>query len=159
MTELNVKIVQLEPTRATSVYGFGPNPEELAWSKLETWAGPRGYFQDPVRHRIFGFNNPSPTPASPNYGYELWITAGPEVEPEGDLRIVDFAGGLYAVTRLEQINDPNTAIPQGWKDLYAWVEASPYSFAGHQWLEEDHRRPGVTPPGEWSMDLYLPIRE
>jgi DNA gyrase inhibitor GyrI len=158
MPELNVKIVKLEPTLAASVYGFGPNPEGQAWSKLEAWAGPRGYFKDPEKHRIFGFNNPSPSPASPNYGYELWMTVDPAEEPEGDVRIIYFAGGLYAVLRLEQIDAPYTAIPKGWEDLYAWVEDSPYSFASHQWLEEDHRRPGITPESEWCMDLHLPVR-
>ena len=84
---------------------------------------------------------------------------GKRVLLRADLNVPVKDGQVTDATRLEQINDPNTAIPQGWKDLYAWVEASPYSFAGHQWLEEDHRRPGVTPQGEWSMDLYLPIRE
>lgn len=158
MSEANIKIVSLEPLRAISAYGFGPNPEEQAWEKLEAWAGPRGGFNDPQR-RIFGFNNPSPSPASPNYGYEVWMTVGEGVEPEGDLRLINFAGGLYAVMRLEQIDEPYSAIPDGWQRLYAWVEDSPYSFAGHQWLEEDHRRPGVTPEAEWRMDLYLPIAE
>lgn len=157
MSELNVTIVKLEPQRVARAYGFGPNPEEQAWEQLVAWAQPRGYFNDPAGHRIFGFNNPSPSPASPNYGYELWITVDAGVEPEGEVRLLDFPGGLYAVTRLEQIDEPYSAIPQGWQQLYAWVEDSPYSFAGHQWLEEDHRRPGVTPEGQWRMDLYLPI--
>jgi DNA gyrase inhibitor GyrI len=141
------------------VLGFGTGPEEQAWEKLLAWAGPRGLLADPKAHRIFGFNNPSPSEGSPNYGYELWITIEPQIEAEGEVRIVDFPGGLYAVTRLEQIDAPWDAIPAGWEDLYLWVEDSRYTMAGHQWLEEDFRRPGVTPEGKWQMDLYLPISE
>lgn len=159
MADIEVKIVKLEPVRAASVYGFGPNPEEQAWSKLEAWARPRGLFHHPDVHRIFGFNNPSPTPASPNYGYELWITVGPDVEPEGDVRIVEFPGGLYAVTSVEDITTPYDQIPTAWKDLYMWVEDSRYRMVGHHCLEEDHRRPGVAETNRWDMDLYLPVAE
>jgi hypothetical protein len=39
-----------------------------------------------------------------------------------------------------------------------WMEDSPYKHGAHQWLEE-HLRTEQTPPGAWSMDLYLPIIE
>ena len=158
MEKLNVRIVKLEHQRVASFYGFGATPEEEAWKKLEAWAKPRGYMDDGV-HRIFGFNNPDPTPGSPNYGYEFWITVGPEIEPEGDMRIQDFCGGQYAVLRLvDPFTAPYEKIPEGWKQLVMWAEDSPYKIAAHQCLEE-HLVVEETPPGGWSMDLHLPIIE
>ena len=34
MSELNVRIVKLEPMQVVSFLGFGESPEELAWGKL-----------------------------------------------------------------------------------------------------------------------------
>jgi hypothetical protein len=95
-----------------------------------------------------------------NYGYEFWIVVGPQVEPEGEMRIVGFEGGLYAVLRLPAPfqDDPYQSIPNGWQQLTTWLEASAYQAGTHQWLEE-HFKYEATPPGQWSMDLYLPIVE
>ena len=86
MSELEVRIVQLEPMRVASAYGFGESPEDVAWTKLKTWM--KETLINPEEHRFFGFNNPNPSPGSPKYGYEQWITVGPEVEPTDDLRIL-----------------------------------------------------------------------
>jgi DNA gyrase inhibitor GyrI len=120
--------------RVASARAFGPSPELDAWQKLEAWARPRGLFEPDVA-RIYGFNNPSPSAGSPNYGYEFWITVGPEVEPEGEIRIVEFSGGLYAVAPLA-VEDPARDIPPAWQRLNAWVHANGYREAPHQWLEE-----------------------
>lgn len=157
MSELEVRMVKLEPMRVASVYGFGKSPEEEAWKKLEAWAKPKGLLDDPKRPRIFGFNNPDPSPGSPNYGYEFWIVVGSDVEPGGEVRVQDFAGGLYAVTRCEVRGDPYESIPQTWKRLVTWLEDSKYKHAHHQWLEEHI---AVDTPGvEFVLDLYLPIAE
>ncbi len=74
MTNANVRLTRLENMRVASLHGFGTEPELQAWEKLVNFAGARGYLKDLAHHRIFGFNNPDPTPGSPNYGYELWIT-------------------------------------------------------------------------------------
>jgi AraC family transcriptional regulator len=158
MSELDVRIVKLEPMRVASVYGFGKEPEKAAHARLQAWAGPKGYLDDLEHHRIFGFNNPNPSPSSPNYGYEIWTTVGPEIESEEGVRILDFAGGLYAVTRVLERGDLYKTIPATWKRLLMWGEDSKYRFGSHQWLEE-HLRTENTPAGEWTLDLYMPIRK
>ena len=99
MNTLDVKIVHLDPMRVASVLGFGPSPEAAALKKLAAWAGPRGLLAEPGRPRIFGFNNPNPSPGSPNYGYEFWLVVGPEVEATAEAPVLEFEGGLYAVAR------------------------------------------------------------
>jgi DNA gyrase inhibitor GyrI len=152
MSELNVKIIRLEGMRVASVQGFGSGPEKQAWEKMRVFLAQQGWLADLKAHRFFGFNNPEPTPASPNYGYEQWITVGSEVMPQGDVRVKSFAGGLYAVTRcmLPIITDT-------WKKLVVWREGSGYKPASHQWLEEC-LNPFV-PDEDMQLDLYLPITE
>lgn len=155
MDEINVRIVKLEKMRAASFYSFGQQPEYEAWSKLEAWAKPKGYLDDIEHHRIFGFDNPSPTPASPNHGYEFLIAIGPETEVEEGIKIVDFPGGLYAVMNTGRIEDPWDTIPKAWMKLSEWLEQSKYCMGKHQYLEEHLG----SPKEDWSLDLYMPIVE
>ena len=158
MSELEVRIIKLEPMRVASFHGFGQTPEDEAWNKLVAWAKPKGFLDDPKHHRIFGFNNPEPSPGSPNYGYEFWITIGTEVQPAREMEIKDFAGGLYAVTWCEVQGRPYETIPATWKKLVLWRENSKYKHANHQWLEE-HLHEKDAPEGDFNLNLYLPIAE
>jgi len=149
----DVQVVQLELMRVASAWGFGPNPEELAWKKLLAWAESRGMLDDPENHRVFGFNNPNPSEGSPNYGYEFWITVGPEVEPEGEIRVLDFRGGSYAVLAFEDSGgDPYETIPAAWKELDVWVAENKRQHGNHQWLEE-HSLEGKL------LNLYYPLAQ
>jgi DNA gyrase inhibitor GyrI len=156
MSGLEVRIVRLAPLRVASVHAFSASPEHDAWEKLMAWAKPKGLLEDLETHRIFGFNNPNPSPGSPNYGYEFWIVVGPEVAPDGEAKIKEFAGGLYAVTRCKGVEN----IGETWKQLATWCEESKYRMASHQWLEE-HLGPVGTPQAEAELvlDLYCPIAE
>jgi AraC family transcriptional regulator len=156
MADLDVRIVDLPPMRVARVHAFGEHPEHMAGQKLLDWAQPKGLLDDPQAHRIFGFNNPSPSPGSPNYGYEFWITVGPEEEPDGEAQIQEFAGGLYAVARCTVSGDPE-AIGRTWQRMVVWREESPYQGAGHQWLEEHMGYFAVSE--NFTLDCYLPIAQ
>lgn len=153
-----VRIKKLEPFRAASFHAYGTQPEIEALAKLENWAKSKGFTGEPARNRVFGFNNPSPSPGTPNYGYEVWMVIGQEVQPEGDVEIINFPGGLYGVLFWDGHGDPNESIPLAWKELVLWREQSPYQSANHQWLEE-HLKPGEDSQVEFTLDLYLPIAE
>lgn len=155
MSDLDVRIVKLEPQRVAMSYGFGSGPENIAWEKMIAFVKAKGLDKDGQAHRFFGFNNPNPSPGSPNYGYEQWITVGPIIEAEGDIKIKTFGGGLYAVTRCKL-----SSITDAWMQLSAWREQSPYRNASHQWLEEAISDPLARPiDGDSEFDLYLPIAE
>ncbi len=163
MNKLNVRIVKLEKLHVASVHGFGKEPEAQAWAKLTAWAKPRGYLDDLENHRIFGFNNPSPSPGSPNYGYELWMMVDEQEKPVGEVEIKDFLGGLYAVGLCAANSELGSDIGAAWQKLVLWRENSRYQGASHQWLEEHVKPEGkgaVAGAGfEWDLDLYLPIAE
>jgi len=155
MSELEVRIVKLEPMRVVSAYGFGPSPEGIASDKMNAFLKSKGMLEGYGKDFIsYGFNNPNPSAGSPNYGYEIWVPVTQAVEPDGDIRVVEFEGGLYAVTRFTNLEK----IGQVWGELVRWRENSKYKKAFHQWLE------GMLNPSEMDMtkytfDLYLPISE
>ncbi len=156
MNDNDVRIIRLEPQHVAVSYGFGKGPENIAWEKLLAFVKAKGLGQDGQSHRYFGFNNPSPAPGSPNYGYEQWITVGPEVEAEGEIKMKDFGGGLYAVTHCKLSH-----ITEVWMQLIDWREKSRYRSANHQWLEECLTPPIDRPiePEQMEFDLYLPIAD
>jgi len=151
MPDNEVRVLILEPMRVASAYGFGEQPEYIAWDKILNWAKQQG-FEDLSKHRFFGFNNPNPSSGSPNYGYEQWITVGPDAQGSEEIEIKDFPGGLYAVMRSEGLEN----ITENWKKLVVWREDSDYQQGHHQWLEEC-----FTPKAErledFVFDLYAPI--
>ena len=155
LTDIDVRLVEIEPMRVASIWGFGKEPELIAFAKLDKWARPRGIRENPDQHRIFGFNNPDPYPGTPNYGYEIWVEVGPEEEPVDDVRIIRFDGGLFAVARCEVPTGEYDVIGATWKKLVAWREDSDYKWGHHQWLEQNitSDRPGI----EFILDLHLPI--
>lgn len=155
MKEIDVQIEKLGSMRIASSYGFGENPESIAHDKIMQFAKSKKLIEDSeVKFRHFGFNNPSPSPGSPNYGYEMWITVDSEIEPNGDIRIVNFPGGLYAVTQFKGLSK----IGEVWKKLVEWRENSHYRKAYHQWLEE-LLNPLESDLEEYVFKLYLPIAE
>ncbi len=153
MSKNDVRILTLEPMHIASAHGFGSEPEGIAWDKILAFVEEKGV-KDGDGTRYFGFNNPNPSPGSPNYGYEQWVTIAPEVEATADTEIKDFPGGMYAVLRCEGIEN----IGKVWQDLMAWSETSPYRRGKHQWLEEV-LTPPPTPFDKFILDLYLPIAE
>jgi DNA gyrase inhibitor GyrI len=155
MNKLDVRIETLPPMRVASAYGFGSQPENIAHQKMAAFLKAKGLlagYGSTIKH--FGFNNPDPSSGSPNYGYEIWAVIPPEVEPEGDIRMVEFGGGLYAVTHFENLEN----IGNVWKELVKWRENSPYQCGNQQWLENLHN-PLEPDPAKFVFDLYLPIKE
>ena len=155
MSDLAVRIVRLEPVRVASALVFGPSPELAVWDITWGYVQRHGLLTDGQPHRFFGFNNPDPSPASPNYGYESWVTVGPEAQPEGQVEIKTFDGGLYAVTACPSV----MVIGEVWQSLVRWREVSRYRCGGHQWLEEVLNPQSVTGEPPFTFDLYLPIVE
>ena len=154
MSDLEVRIVKLEPMRVASVLGFGSSPEEQATDKMLAFMAARGLEFEQIRW--FGFNNPNPSPGSPNYGYEVWVTLGPETQGEADVTIKDVPARLYAVTRFEGLEN----IGRVWQELVAWFEDSSYKRPPYwdQCLENLLTHPR-TPYDRYAFDLYLPIAE
>jgi DNA gyrase inhibitor GyrI len=155
MSNIDVRIVRLEPMRVASAYGFGDSPEGIAHEKMQAFLKAKNMLDGyGTKHRHFGFNNPNPSLGSPNYGYEIWVEVGPDIQPEGDIRILDFPGGLYAVTGFENLEN----IGRVWSELAQWREASSYREAHHQWLE-NLLNPLEADFRKYVFDLYLPITE
>jgi len=156
MSELEVRIVHLPPMRVAIFRAFGDGPELEAWAKVYAWAQEKGWLNSATGTRVFGFNNPDPSPGSPNYGYEWWLVVSTDEEIGGGVEEKQFPGGRYAVTRCKGAHN----ITQTWHRLATWVDNSSYSASRHQWLEE-HLGPlcEELDVGGLLLDLHFPIAD
>jgi DNA gyrase inhibitor GyrI len=157
ISNLDVKIIKLEPMRFASIYAFGTSPEAEAWKKLTVWAKPKGLLDNIKETQVFGFNNPNPRETGSKYGYELWIRVPSTIEPEGDVRITEFCGGSYAVTRCEVRGDAGVKIPATWMNLVEWCENNKHKLGYHQALEKFITT--ADNPDAMLLDLYCPLGE
>lgn len=148
---LDVRIIKLKSCRVAYYRAVGKSPEHDALRVMEEWASKEGLL-DLWSTRNFGFNNPSPSMGSEEYGYEVWLTVPQETEPSELVGTKDFSGGLYAV-----INTGLHNIGENWRSLSEWIkESRDYECGSHQCLEE------ITSP-DWfnesnvQLDLYFPV--
>lgn len=154
MEELHdLRIISLAPMRVAYYCAQDESPERKALEVLGSWAKENRVLSNPGA-RIYGFNNPGPTKDSPVYGYEVWVTIGPNVKESGNVKIKESPGGFYAVirTKLPQIG-------QSWKELVNWCKSvDEYVESERQCLEE-HISPADTPFENCVIDLYLPVEK
>jgi effector-binding domain-containing protein len=150
----DVRIVDLPDMRVASALGFGKEPEDQAFSILIPFAKRIGLKPGSPGYRTFGFDNPSPSLGSPNYGYEVWLPVGPDVEADDPITIKEIPGSKYAVTRFTGLSN----IGQVWRDLVAWFEDSSFTRPPN-WTAclEEVVNPTETDPEKLTFDLYLPI--
>ncbi|MBU1049442.1 GyrI-like domain-containing protein [Candidatus Bipolaricaulota bacterium] len=154
MRQLEVQIVELPAMRVASALGFGTEPEMQASGIINEFAKKAGIELDFTTVRMYGFDNPTPSPGSPNYGYEFWLPVDESVQGIAPVEIKHFAGGTFATTRFTGLSN----IGRVWKELAAWVEESPYSFGsqyGHGLEKND--TPFEQDPEKWTFDLYIPV--
>ena len=162
MSEIDVRIVTLQPTRVASTYGFGGGPEKIAWKKMIDFVKSKGLDRDGQVHRYLGFNNPNPAPGSPNYGYEQWVTVEPGTLGSNLVTVKPFSGGRYAV-----MDCMGLPMPDKWAKLVQWVQDGPYEMEIRPCLEECLTPEYLFEPASMpdQVDealhflLYLPIRE
>ena len=156
----NVRLVELPPLPVVAFHAYGPSPEREAMAKMLAWAEQQGIRAGSAEHRVFGFDNPTPSPGSPNYGYEFWLVVEPEEIANGaeEVVIAELPGGCYAALRCEAAPDGSN-IPGSWAQLARWLEESPYYYPPQRPCLEEHLGPLTPAPQAFVLDLLLPVTE
>ncbi len=147
--------------RAAHVHAFGESPEEDAWRKMEAWAGPQGLLEEVSGTRVFG-RNTYPTTESEPYGYEFFLTVGPDVELGEGIDVYEIPGGLCAVLRFEGLDN----IGEAWERMWDWIGGSGHDLVGwwkeeHGWCDgfEENLTPLEKDPAKWVFDLWVQLEE
>lgn len=156
-----IRLIWLPRLRVASARFFGPDPEREASFRLREWMRERGVPLETSRY--YGFNNPDPTPASPNYGYEQLVVLDDEYKnavASSQVAIKEMPIGLYAVYRHFGSAE---RLPASWCALIAWVQTSKYRLSASQYLEEIVSVAEYTKdepnPENMVFDLHIAISE
>jgi DNA gyrase inhibitor GyrI len=158
---MEVRLERLPAMRAAHVHAFSESPEEDAWRKMEAWAGPLGLLEEGSGTRVFG-RNTYPTTEPESYGYEFFLTVGPDVEPGDGIDLREIPGGLYAVLRFEGLDNMGEA----WERMWDWIGGSEHEHMGwrkeeHGWCDgfEENLTPLEKAPEKWMFDLWVQLEE
>ena len=153
MNELKVEIIKLEPGDAIRFHAFSNSPENDVSKNLIAWAKPNGLLEDKNKVKVYGFDNPSPSPGSPNYGYEQWLFYDGDISGFDDVEIIHFKGGLFATTTIKGVEN----IGAKWKELVRWRESSMYKMCPDYCLEEYIGKSNDM--ADFELRLFLQIEE
>ncbi len=151
---LDVRIIHLDPMRVASVVSNGATPEMNALATMLHWARQHQLLEGRHLPRFFGFDAPEAPNSPTTHAYEIWMTVSPTVLGDAVVRIKEFPGGLYAVTRVKGVEN----IFPTWKRLEKWVAGSNFHASDRPCLEE-HVRFIDLMTDDFEVDLYLPIEE
>jgi len=150
-----VRIKELKPMRVACYRAASATPENDSIEHMKKWLA-KQEFGGKSRVRRFGFDA-EVTPEQQTKGlrgYEVWMSVPGDVKSSGGVTVKDFAGGIYAVMRIDDpFTNPFEVIPGGWNRLVGWVKTSDeYGFGKHQYLEEH-----VEGKGGACLDIHLPV--
>lgn len=94
--KMDIRILYLAPATVAACHYMGDNPEENAEKILARFIKESNLTALKPDFRMYGFNNPSPTKETDQYGYEFFVTIPENLNVEAPLMKKEFAGGLYA---------------------------------------------------------------
>ena len=155
------KLITLPAMRVASFHvRDSETPEEIARAELMRWAEPRGVFDHPFVHQVFGRNHPMPVNNPVRRGYEFLLSLADDTDTTG-VPTRELAGGLYVVVQsrgLQQMQAHHASIMQWISDStdYTYGYPEDYDYAHLPSLElEHHIDPLARVP---LIDYYFPIR-
>ncbi len=155
-----IEIETLSPMKVAYFRAMGTEPEHKSFEVMMQWAKDAGILGNPGT-RVFGFNNPNPSPGSSTYGYEVWVTVPEGTRGSGEVRVKEVPGGKYAVGTTAPMFQGHV-IPLAWQELGEWMRANKRLMGSHQWLEEhlNFEKDGTTGfENGLRMKLYCPLAE
>jgi len=161
MENSRVELLQIKPMKAAYTYSLSQNPEEDALNRIAEYAKTNGLTQD--KARLFG-RNIYPTDQPEPHGYEYYLTVEDSLKLDGTISTGEVPGGVYAVLEVKNLFN----LVEGWKSLFAWVEANSHLPVGvtkgeYGWVnsafEELVDWQQQKPPTEWVFRLWVQLRE
>lgn len=125
-----------------------------AFERVFAWASGRGLMTPATRSIGVYYSDPHTVPVA-DLVSEAGITVGPEVMGEGDVHILDLAGGRHAVITHK---GSYSELERAYTWLYrSWLPQSGLEAANRPCFEEYLNDPRTLPPAEWLTAIYLPL--
>jgi AraC family transcriptional regulator len=155
MYEVSIRHVQ--PVRLAALRHVGSYMEiGTTFERLFAWGVGRGLIGPETRSIGVYYDDPDAVP-EPSLRSDAGIGIDPGVAVDGDLRIVEVAGGRVAVLHHK---GPYAELHKAYRWLYRdWLPKSGEQCADRPCFEEYLNNPRTLPPEEWLTDICLPLAE
>lgn len=154
-TDMEVRIEEVDAMRVAFVRKTGPYNEcGEAWSKLCSWAGPRGLLRMGAKYIGVGHDDPQVTPPD-KIRYDACVTVDETINGEGEIGIQTVGGGEYAVTIHK---GPYENLEATYAELMGkWLPRSGRQIGGNPCFEMYLNDPDSTPPDELLTGIYISL--
>ncbi|MGJ5819126.1 AraC family transcriptional regulator [Paludibaculum fermentans] len=159
-TTLHVQVRRLAPLTIAYLRHIGAYKGDTElfrrlFTKLFTWAGPRGLMPPDFRYLSLFQDNPNLTPAA-RQRLEVALVVPAGTAPSGEIGVRTLEGGLYATAQVRvQLQD----YAAQWDALVAdWLPASGYQPDHRPAMEFYLNNPDTDPEGRYHIEMCLPLR-
>lgn len=151
----DVAIRELQPARLAALRHAGSYLEiGTAFERLFAWAFGRGLMSPQTRAIGVYYDDPDAV-AAKDLRADAGLVIGPDVAVDGDLRILEVAGGRHAVLHHK---GPYAELNKAYRWLYReWLPKSGEQCADRPIFEEYLNNPRALPPEQWLTDICLPL--
>lgn len=149
------KIPEYTVAYVRSIGPYGPQSIAPAFTKLMSWAGPRGLCREDCTILGVSWDNPEIT-APEKCRYDACIAVPEDFKSDGIIDVQKLPGGEFAIYHCEVVNsDFNTP----WTELMRdWLPKSGYQPDDRPCWERYYNSDGNLPGKKWIVDLYLPVK-
>jgi AraC family transcriptional regulator len=153
---LQVDVKEIAPMKVVFLRHVGPYSEVGAtWSRLMSWAGPRGLLGPGMMTIGIVYDDPAVTPAD-KIRYDACLVIRREVKPEGQFGVMELPGGPHAVATHR---GPYETLSETYKRIYGeWLPKSGYELSNSPAFEQYLNSPQFTKPEDLVTVIHVPIQ-
>ena len=150
---MKVRIEKVKPRRVAFVRHIGPYEKcGPAWSKLCSWAGPKGLLGPASLCIGVSYDDPEVTPPE-KIRYDACVTVGEGVKAEGEIGVQTIPGGEYAIFTHQ---GPFEGLLKTYQAIFGeWAPKSGRVIRAGPGYEVYLNAPHPPPPEKLLGDLYV----
>jgi len=153
---LEVEVKEIAPMQVVFLRHVGPYSEVgKTWSRLMSWAGPRGLLGPSMMTLGIVYDDPAVT-AADKIRYDACLVVRKAVKPEGEFGVMEVPGGLYAVTTHRGSYE---TLGQTYQRIYGeWLPKSGYELGNIPAFEQYLNSPQFAKPEDLVTVIHLPVK-
>lgn len=159
--EIQVDVREIEKFHVAYVRHVGPYKGDNAlfeqlFTKLFTWAGPRGLCKSPETKVIAMYHDDPKMTDEAKLRTSVCISVPEDTQVDGEIGKMEIEGGTYAIAHFELKSDEYEA---AWNAVYGgWLPQSGYQPVDGPPFEMYLNDPKEHPEGKCVVDIYIPVK-